>query len=144
MKRDRMKIFIDEIYSKPPKKSNETNKIIYNHIDEIWSIDLADMIDYNFFKKRFRHIIILIDNFSKCTWGIPLKKKASTKTNKFSKNLSKSKRRPVKIQADRAAEFYNFFLETSKKLNLYINIQDTHIKSRHWHNKSIKLYVIYQ
>ena len=41
-----MKIFIDEIYSKPPKKNYSTNKIIYNHTDEIWSIDLADMIDY--------------------------------------------------------------------------------------------------
>ena len=27
-------------------KNYETNKIVYNHIDEIWSIDLADMIDY--------------------------------------------------------------------------------------------------
>ena len=38
--------FIDETYSKPPRKSYPTNKIVYNHIDEIWSIDLADMIDY--------------------------------------------------------------------------------------------------
>ena len=38
-------MFIDEIYSKPAKKNYETNKLIYNHIDEIWNIDLADMID---------------------------------------------------------------------------------------------------
>ena len=44
-KRDNFKTFIDEIYSTPPKKNYETNKLIYNHIDEIWSIDLADMID---------------------------------------------------------------------------------------------------
>ena len=42
MKRDLTKIFIDEIYSKAPKKKYPTNKIIYNHVDEIWSIDLAD------------------------------------------------------------------------------------------------------
>ena len=46
MKKDLTKTFIDEIYSKPPKKHYETNKVIYNHIDEIWSIDLADMISY--------------------------------------------------------------------------------------------------
>ena len=46
MKKDIMKIFIDEIYSTPLRKSYPTNKIFYNHIDEIWSIDLADMIDY--------------------------------------------------------------------------------------------------
>ena len=46
MKRDTTKIFLDKIYSTPPKRNYETNKIFYNHIDEIWSIDLADMIDY--------------------------------------------------------------------------------------------------
>ena len=46
MKKDLPRIFIDEIYSKPPKKNYPTNKIVYNHIDEIWSIDLADMVDY--------------------------------------------------------------------------------------------------
>ena len=44
--RDLSKIFIDEIYSKLSRRNYPTNKIIYNHIDEIWSIDLADMIDY--------------------------------------------------------------------------------------------------
>ena len=44
-KKDNIKTFIDEIYSTPPKKNYPTNKIIYNRIDEKWSIDLADMID---------------------------------------------------------------------------------------------------
>ena len=43
--KDKIKIFIDEIYSKPPMNTYPTNKKKYNHIDEIWSIDLADMID---------------------------------------------------------------------------------------------------
>ena len=46
MKKDLTKVFIDEIYSKPPRRNYPINKVIYNHIDEIWSIDLADMIDY--------------------------------------------------------------------------------------------------
>ena len=46
MKRDLTKIFVDEIYSKAPKKIYPTNKITYNSIDEIWSIDLADFSDY--------------------------------------------------------------------------------------------------
>ena len=46
VKKDLIKMFIDEIYPKPPMKNYPTNKIVYNHIDEIWSIDLADMIDY--------------------------------------------------------------------------------------------------
>ena len=41
-----MKIFINEIYSKPSLRNFPTNKIVYNHIDEIWSIDLADFSNY--------------------------------------------------------------------------------------------------
>ena len=52
MKKDLTKIFIDEIYSSPPKKIYPTNKIIFNHIDEIWSVDLADMIDYKTSNKK--------------------------------------------------------------------------------------------
>ena len=31
---------------KPPSRNFPTNKIVYNHIDEICSIDLADFLDY--------------------------------------------------------------------------------------------------
>ena len=48
LKKELIKIFIDKIYSKFLKKHYETNKIVYNYIDETWPIDLADMIDYNF------------------------------------------------------------------------------------------------
>ena len=52
--KDNIIIFFEEIYSKPPKKNYRTNKIVYNPIDEIWSIDLADMVDYkNSNNKRF-------------------------------------------------------------------------------------------
>ena len=75
MKRDLTKIFIDGVYSKPPFKNYPTNKIIYNHIDEIWKIDLADMIDYKTSNNEgFRYIFIIIDNFGKYLWAIPLKK----------------------------------------------------------------------
>ena len=59
------RIFIDEIYSKPPKKNYETSKIVYNQIDEIGSIDVADMVDYKISNnKSFRFMYIIIDNFS--------------------------------------------------------------------------------
>ena len=109
MKKDLTKIFIDEIYSKPPKKNYPTNKIVYNHIDEIWSIDLAEMIDYKISNNEgYRYIFIVIDNFSKYLWAIALKNKYSqTITNEFSNILIKSKRKPLKIESDRGTEFYN-------------------------------------
>ena len=75
MKKEITKFFIDEIYSKAPKKKYPTKNIICNHIDEIWSIDLGEMVDYKTSNnKGFRCIFILIDNFSKYLWAIPLKK----------------------------------------------------------------------
>ena len=72
-KKENIKIFIDEIYSTPPRKNYPTNKIIYNHIDEIWSIDLADMIDYKISNnKEFRYIFMFIDKFSNYLWAIAL------------------------------------------------------------------------
>ena len=75
MKKDLTKVFIDEIYSKPPKRRYQSNKRTYNHIDEIWSIDLADFLDYKTSNnKGFRYIFVLIDNYSKYLWAISLKK----------------------------------------------------------------------
>ena len=74
MKKNLTKIFINEICSKAPKRNYPTIKKIYNHIDETWSIDLADMIDYKISNnKGFRYIFIITDNFSKYLWAIPLK-----------------------------------------------------------------------
>ena len=75
IKRDLIRTIVDEIYSKPPIKNYPTNKIVYNRIDEIWSIDLADLIDYKTTNnKGLRYIFIIIYNFSKFLWAIPLKK----------------------------------------------------------------------
>ena len=98
IKKDLFKIFIDEIYSSPPKKFYETNKITYNYIDEIWSVDLADMIDYKIANnKGFRYIFVLINNFSKFLWSIPLKNKYhETITKEFSNILTISKENLLK------------------------------------------------
>ena len=45
-KKNKNELFIDEMCIKPPLRNYATNKIIYNHIDGIWSVDLVDMIDY--------------------------------------------------------------------------------------------------
>ena len=63
-KSDLTKIFFDESFSTLPRKIYPTNKTFYNHIDEMWSIDLADMIDYKIsINKGFRYIFIIIDIF---------------------------------------------------------------------------------
>ena len=127
--KDLTKTFIDGIYSKAPKKNYETNKIIYNHTDEIWSIDLADMIDYKISNnKGYRYIFIIIDNFSKYLWAIPLKNKYSqTITNEFSNIITTSKRKPLKLESDRGTEFYNSIFQNflkSKSIHHYSRYTD--------------------
>ena len=113
--KDKTKIFIDEIYNKPPLRNYPNSKIVYNHIDEIWSIDLAAMIDYKISNnKGYRYIFILIDHFSKYLWAIPLKNKYSqTITNEFSNILTTSKRKPLKMESDRGKEFLIVSFKTS-------------------------------
>ena len=127
--KDLTKIFVDEIYSKAPKKNYETNKITYNYIDEIWSIDLADFSDYKISNnKGYRYIFIIIDNFSKYLWAIPLKNKYSqTITNEFSNIITTSKRKPLKLESDRGTEFYNNIFQNllkSKNIQHYSRYTD--------------------
>ena len=129
MKKDLTKIFIDEIYSEPPRKNYPTNKVVYNYVDEIWSIDLADFSDYKISNnKGYRYTFVIIDNFSKYLWAIPLKNKYSqTITNEFSNILTTSKRKPLKLESDRGSEFYNSIFQNflkSKNIQHYSRYTD--------------------
>ena len=87
------------------------------------------MIDYKTSNnKGFRYVFIIIDNFSKYLWAIPLKKKYSrTITIEFSNILTTSKRSPLKIESDRGAEFYNSIFQNflkSKNIGHYSRYTD--------------------
>ena len=82
-KKDLTKIFIDEIYTKPPRKNYETNKFVYKGIDDTWSSDLAVMTDHNVKNnKRHKYILVIIDIFSKFLWTVPLKTKNAQNISK--------------------------------------------------------------
>ena len=102
---------------------------MYNHFDEKWSIDLSDFLDYKTSNnKGYRYIFIIIDNFSKYFWAIPLKNKYSqTITNEFLNILPRSKRKPLKLESDRGTEFYNNIFQNllkTKKIQHYSQFRD--------------------
>ena len=109
MTQKNIKIFINEIYSKPPKKNYITNKTNVYYIDDIWSLDILDLKDYGpKNNKGYRYVLVIIDNFSKFDWTVPLKNKnAQTTKDSFEKILRSSKRKPNLIESDRGKEFYN-------------------------------------
>ena len=129
-KKDKIKIFFDKIFSEAPKKNFFTNKIVYNHIDKIWSFDLAYFSDYKTSNnKGFIYIFFLIDNFSKNLWAILLKNEyGQTITNEFSNILTTSKRRLLKLESDRGAEWYisvfQNFLKIKKNIHHYSRFTD--------------------
>ena len=109
MSQKNIKIFINEIYSKPPKKNYVTNKTDVYHIDDIWSLDILDLKDYGPKNNRgYRYVLVVIDNFSKFGWTVPLKNKnAQTIKDSFENILISSKRKPNLVESDRGKEFYN-------------------------------------
>ena len=109
MTQKNIKIFINEIYSDSPKKNYATNKTDVYHIEDIWSLDILDLKDYGPENNRgYRYVLVIIDNFSKFGWTVPVKNKnAQTIKDSFENILISSKRRPNLIETDRGKEFYN-------------------------------------
>ena len=126
MSQKNIKIFINEIYSKPPKKNYATNKTDVYFIDDIWSLDILDLKDYGPENNRgYRYVLVVIDNFSKFGWTSPLKNKhAQTIKDSFEIILTNSKRKPNLTESDRGKEFYNNIFQD------FLNKNDTKLYSR--------------
>ena len=109
MSQKNIKIFINEIYSKPPKKNYITKKSNVYHIDDTCSLDILDLKDYGPENNRgYRYVLVIIDNFSKYGWTIPLKNKnAQTIKDSFENIIMTSKRKPNLFESDRGKEFHN-------------------------------------
>ena len=107
MTQKNIKIFINEIYSKGPKKNYATNKTNAYYIDNIWSLEILELKDYRPENNRgYRYVLVVIDNFSKFGWTLPLKNKsAQTIKDSFENILINSKRKPKLIETDRGKEF---------------------------------------
>ena len=130
MTQKNIKMFINEIYSKPPKKYYPTNKTDVYHIDDIWSLDILDLKDYGPENNGgYRYFLVIIDNFSKFGWTIPLKNKnAQTIKDSFENILISSKRKPNLIETDRGREFYNnIFQDFLNKNNIKLYSRNTYL-----------------
>ena len=128
MTQKNIKIIINEIYSKGPRKSYPTNKTDVYYIDDIWSFDILDLKDYGPENNRgYRYVLVIIDTFSKFGWTVPLKNKnAQTIKNSFENILISSKRKPNLIESDRGTKFYNnLFHDFLNKNNIELYSRNT-------------------
>ena len=116
-----IKILKNEVYSKGPRKSYPTNKTDVYHIDDIWSLDILDLKDYGPKNNRgYRFVLVIIDNFSKFGWTVPLKNKNVLTIKDSFENINiSSKRYPKLIETDRDKGFYsNSFQDFLNKNNI--------------------------
>ena len=130
MTQKNIKIFFNEIYSKPPKKYYPTKKTDVYHIDDIWSLDILNLKDYGPKNNRgYRYVLVTIDNFSKYGWTIPLKNEsAQTIKDSFENILITSKRQPKLIETERGKQFYKkIFQEFLNKNNIKFYSRNTSV-----------------
>ena len=130
MSQKNIKIFINEIYSKGPKKNYATNKTDFHHADDTCSLDISDLKDYGHENnKNYRYVLVIIDNFSKFGRTVPLKNKnAQTIKDSFENISMSSKRRPNLIESDRGKEFYNnIFQDFLNKNNIKIHSRNSSV-----------------
>ena len=128
MTQKNIKIFINEIYSKGPKRNYATNKTDVYFIDDIWSLDILDLRDYGPENNRgYRYVLVTTDNFSKFGWTVPLKNKnAQLIKDSFENILITSKRKPNLIESDEGREFYNnIFQDFLNKNNIKLYSRNT-------------------
>ena len=113
------KILINEIYSKPPKRNYPTNKTDVYHIDDTWSLDILDLKDYGPENNRgYRYVLVIMDNFSKFGWTIPIKnKKAQKIKDSFENILIISKGKLKFFAGDRDKRFYNKIFQDFQNRN---------------------------
>ena len=84
MTRRTIKIFLEGISSKAPRKIYNTNKIDAYRLDDSWSFDVLGSKDFSPENIRgYRFILLKLDNFSNFDWTVPLKKNLSNHENLF-------------------------------------------------------------
>ena len=77
-----------------------------NHIDEIHSCDLVDMIKYSKVNRGYKYIFTNIDIFSKYAWSFPLKSKTIKDIKPCFEKIFKE-RKPKYIWSDQESSFFS-------------------------------------
>ena len=113
----------------PRRDKFKRNKIIVTKINEQWEADLVDMQMFARQNRGFKHLLTVIDCFSKKAYVQPVKSKtAQNITNAFKIIFEEAK--PLNLRTDRGLEFLNKILkELLKNKNItHFTCNDDRIK----------------
>lgn len=131
MSKENSKIILANELHKPVRKRFVKRRIITKGIDDLWAIDLMDMIQFSESNKGFKYIFVVIDTFSKKLWLEPMKTKGGVETSVVFKKIidrvfSENRSCPNFIHADKGREFLN--------KNFSIILKEYNIKMYHTEN----------
>lgn len=91
------------VITKFPKR-----KTLAKKVDYLWQTDLMSLIPLARYNNQNQYIMVVIDVLSRYAWAEPIKRKTGKEVVRaFKKILSKSKRKPLKIQSDKGGEYHN-------------------------------------
>ena len=112
--------------NKPVINKFERKRVMVNHIDEIHSCDLVDMVKYSRVNKGYKYIFTNIDVFSKYACAFPLKTKTIKEIKSCFQKIFKE-RKSKHIWSDQESAFFskemlNFFIDNNVKFIIPIHI----------------------
>lgn len=142
---------IDELH-RPARINFRRRHVILKGIDDLFQIDLVEMIPYARENKGYRYILVVINAFSKFVWALPVKRKTGEEVaSALESILQQSKFKPKHIQSDLGKEFYNkhvqqllekyginhYSVYSSKKASIVERVNRT-LKSKMWKQFSLQ------
>ena len=92
---------------KPIKRKFPTRKYRTSGPNDLWQMDLMEMIPYASINKGFKYILTCIDVFSRFARALPLKSKDADNVSAAITKMLTEKVSPKNIQTDLGKEFYN-------------------------------------
>jgi L-rhamnose mutarotase len=93
--------------NKTMRKRFPTRSYRCNGINDLWQMDLMEMIPYARVNKNYKYILTCIDVFTRFARAIPLKTKSANDVMMALDNELLRQQQPIKIQTDLGKEFYN-------------------------------------
>jgi hypothetical protein len=97
--------------NKPIRKRFPTRSYKTFGINDLWQLDLMEMIPYSSINGGYKYILTCIDVFSRFARAVPMKSKSATDTNNAVSIIIKNDK-PKNVQTDLGKEFYNSKVST--------------------------------
>ena len=127
---------------KPITTNFRKRRVISYGVDKIWAADLIEMMGCSIWNKGIKHLLTVIDVFSKYGWIVALQdKKTESVSLAFGRIFKNSKRKPETLWTDKGSEFiskhFKDFLKTHSIILYHTENEEKSSIVERW-NKTMK------